>query len=535
MGRLVPEDFPLSTLANDAERRVVEALRDGLTDGWLILPDVGLRSHRDHQLDVVVVHQDWGIIDLEIKGHRMQLRDGLWCCDGSPLEPQPMAQAKENAYALRGRLRAQGGDLSHVSVEYGVVLPNTIALDGALPPDVDQAQVITATDLEDPQDALEGLSSARWHQALTSDAVEMVVRTLRPDAVLSWDPEALARAARNRLDELCAVQVASLETLDANRRVFVTGGAGTGKTRLAARWAQRARADGQRVLLTCYNDPLADELNDRLMADEQLMVGGFLRVAFELEGMPPLPVPADADHAWWNTQAVAHLLQHWHEVTQRFDTIVVDEGQDFNPAWLALLEQLLDPEGPRRLMIVADNAQDLYGRGFQRLASDDGWCVAELVNNCRNVHPIASILRRHLGGARSPRIGPEGLGVEWYEASDLASVIQAVSDRLVYLLEIDERDQSSIVVATFASVVRDALLADLDLVRWEERGTGRIACENVHRIKGLEADCVILASPTSDVADPLLYVGISRAISQLLVVSPRTLATRIGLAERRKP
>lgn len=40
----MPEDFALSSLADDAERRVVEAFRDGLTDGWLVLPDLGLRS-----------------------------------------------------------------------------------------------------------------------------------------------------------------------------------------------------------------------------------------------------------------------------------------------------------------------------------------------------------------------------------------------------------------------------------------------------------------------------------------------------------
>ena len=48
MGRLVPEDFPLSTLANPAEQRVVESLRDGLTDGWLILPDIALRGQKHH-------------------------------------------------------------------------------------------------------------------------------------------------------------------------------------------------------------------------------------------------------------------------------------------------------------------------------------------------------------------------------------------------------------------------------------------------------------------------------------------------------
>ena len=51
MGTLVPEEFPLASLANEAERRVVEACRDGLTDGWLILPHIGIRTRqRDHEL-----------------------------------------------------------------------------------------------------------------------------------------------------------------------------------------------------------------------------------------------------------------------------------------------------------------------------------------------------------------------------------------------------------------------------------------------------------------------------------------------------
>lgn len=57
-----------------------------------------------------------------------------------------------------------------------------------------------------------------------------------------------------------------------------------------------------------------------------------------------------------------------------------------------------------------------------------------------------------------------------------------------------------------------------------------VACENVHRIKGLEADTVILATPTPEVPDPLLYIGISRAVSQLVLVGPEALAARLGLA-----
>lgn len=532
MGQLVPPDFPLNTL-DDTERRVVELLRDGLPDGWLILPDVAVQTHRDHQLDIVVVHESWGIVDLEVKGHRMQLRSGAWYAEGSRLGTQPMKQASDNAYALRSRLRARGGDLAHVDVAYGVALPNTISIEGDLG-EVDRRQVLTAVELEDPQPAVEALASSRSRQVLSEAAVGTILATLRPDADLTWDPEARARQARNRLDELCSIQVAALETLDANRRVFVTGRAGTGKTRLAARWAQRAWTDGQRVLLTCYNDPLADDLRRRIAHDDDLVIGSFLRTALALDGMPPLPIPDDADHEWWNADAVAHLLRHWHEVTPRFGTVIVDEGQDFHPAWLALLVQLLEPDGPRRLLVVADDAQDIYHRGFRPPSADEGWTVAELVNNCRNVHPIARLLRRHLDGAKAPQIGPEGLGPDWLPAHDLATVTRVVNDLLVELQEHDERDPAGIVVATLTSSVRDHLRAELGLGRWEDRAEGRVACENVHRIKGLETDTVVLATPSAEVADPLLYIGVSRAVSQLVLVSPEPLAQRLGLARARR-
>ncbi len=400
-----------------------------------------------------------------------------------------------------------------------------------LPPDTAVVQLLLAGSLDDPQEAIEALvSDRRGGQALSAAAVETIVATLRPDVELTYDPDARARAVRERLDELCANQVAALETLDANRRAYVAGRAGTGKTRLAMGWARRAFVNDERVLLTCYNDPLAAGMAAQLPDDERLVIGGFLRVALTLDGMPPLPIPELADHDWWTITAVDHLHQHWPQVTERFDTIVVDEGQDFSPAWMDLLEALLDPDGSRRLLVVADDAQELYDRGFVAPLADDGWAVAELVNNCRNVHEIARLLRRHLDGARAPMIGPSALGVQWLPTDDLRAVIDVVNARLVDLLETDERDPAGVVVATCTTSVRDALRAELSLVPWEDRRIGHVACENVHRIKGLEADCVLLASPTAEVADALLYVGISRAVSQLVLVGPAALAARVGLA-----
>ncbi len=44
MGLLIPEDFPLDQLANDAERSVVAAFCDQLLDSWYVIPSVAMRT-----------------------------------------------------------------------------------------------------------------------------------------------------------------------------------------------------------------------------------------------------------------------------------------------------------------------------------------------------------------------------------------------------------------------------------------------------------------------------------------------------------
>jgi hypothetical protein len=375
VGLIVPEDFSLRTLPNDEERAVVEALRDHLSDDWLVLPTVALATdRRDHEIDVVLAHPREGVVVLEVKGHRVQLRNGQFVPDRGHLTVQPHVQARHNAYALRDWLRDAAPELADLRVEYGVIFPNTTDRRGDLPPELQPAQFMTSTFLDDPVDAVDRLMCLRWGgQKLGPDGVAAVVRVLRPNCELEWDEGAKARRARQRMDELCEQRVRALEPLDANRRVLVTGGAGSGKTRLATAWARRAVGRGERVLFTCYNDPLGAVLVDRLPPNDRLTVGSYYSVARALDGMPPLDAPEDADGAWWDTVAVGHLHSHWPAITERFDVVIVDEAQDFSPAWLAQLEQLIERHGPRRLMLLADTAQGVFQRGFDPETLDETW------------------------------------------------------------------------------------------------------------------------------------------------------------------
>jgi hypothetical protein len=532
MGILVPAEFPMSSLKNDAERNVVQALCDRLTDSWLVLPSVALSGDdRDREIDVVIAHQRDGIAVIEVKGHRPHIQKGLWYSGSEQMDPQPMSQAQGNAYALRERVRKLHPTLSRIEIECAVAFPNVAEVQGTLPTDTDRSQILTFPDLEDCLDAVERLMTRRYGQhSLGEFGLQKLVDLLRPNCEFRYEPEARARLARMKMEAICGQQVQALEGLDANRRVCVTGSAGTGKTRLACTWARRALLRGERVLLTCFNIPLADSLRSRLGESDHLRIGAFHEVALNLKGMQPLAVPDDADRDWWDTIESGHLLDHWSEVTERFDTIIIDEAQDFSPNWIELLVRLLDPEGPSRLLLLADESQKVYERGFTVPSNDDGWTRCDLSVNCRNTFQIASLLRQRFGGALAPVGGPESEDVRWIEAADLDTAVDAVGDALDQL---EERDHAAttVLVATFTGSVRDRLLEEYAFVRWDDSDPMAILCENVHRVKGLEYDHVILVVHGEKVRDELIYVGASRAVMSLTIIGPPAMAARLGLAE----
>ena len=530
MGLLVPEDFDLTLLKNDSERDVVIALRDQLTDGWYIIPSLRLANrNRDHELDVVLMHRDYGIADIEVKGHRVSIREGVWCSSGSQMNPQPMEQARNNAGSLKRQLERHDESLfRHTRVRYAVAFPNTKEVEGDLPPEVREEELFLAPQIDDIATAVEDLFFTRtFTSSFTNDHIQSAINFLRPNADFIVDPEASARRSRARLESICASQVKVLERLDRNRRVIVTGGAGTGKTRLAIAWAIRALLRDERVLLTCFNEPLAGQIAGRMTENENLVVGPFLQVARVLSGMPPFEEPVNVPYEetmqFWNFDLVAHLHYHWPKVEDRFDTIIIDEAQDFSPAWIAQMEALLDPDGPRRILMVADAEQDIFDRGFTLPTAEDGWTVGELTTNCRNTFDIARLLRSTLGGSIAPQRGPESIGISFTAVdADKDTVVEAVRQA------IDATELTSIAVITGSRRWRDILRDALHLGTWETRDD-LVPCETERRLKGTEFDCVIVVDPDGSMEDQGLYVAISRAVNQLAIVGSPELGERLRL------
>ena len=138
-------------------------------------------------------------------------------------------------------------------------------------------------------------------------------------------------------------QVRALRSLDINDRVLVSGVAGSGKTRLAQWWAHQSARAGRSTLLTCYNDPLGNYLVSTSVPYPTLTVGPFLRLVSQFPGIPQLEEPEDPDERddFWNSQMIDHLLAHADESQVKFETIVIDERQDFNDEWMEIIEKFL--------------------------------------------------------------------------------------------------------------------------------------------------------------------------------------------------
>jgi superfamily I DNA/RNA helicase len=210
----------------------------------------------------------------------------------------------------------------------------------------------------------------------------------------------------------------------------------------------------------------------------------------------------------------------------RWDALVVDEGQDFRPQWWGPTLGALQSPGDSVLYVFWDPNQDIYGGG-----PPDSLGLFPLVldHNCRNTVHIGSYAARVLGVEPRFRDGtPEGDTVtEHAVATDaevgpyLAAVVELLQSRQGIATE-------RMVVLSTRSLRRSPTLAsgsigDYRLVPLEHGRTGprQLRSSTVHRFKGLEEDVVLLvrdATDDTDQARRLHHVGASRARHLLVVV-----------------
>ena len=515
MAVLVPTNFDLKSLPAESEQETIISLMRKLGNDWIIVPTVPiLVNGKDFEIDVVLVSRDLGAFVLEVKGGKISRRDGNWYQYEKKLKKNPFTQIIEAKHALVQRMKQLRIDLDDIYINHIVVMPllGDIPLDG-LGPEAPRNNCWSRVDLEDPLPALARLG--RQKQPVPKERLVSFVRALRPTLDISLVDGQFHQSATKRLDEATEAHLEALAGLMENPRFLVTGAAGTGKTILAKRWARSTAARGEQTLLACFNKPLAIELGDEF-GDSGVVVSNFHRLAREVLEPNGFSIPAGADSEWWNEEPAKMIIDRAAQIEQKFDAIIVDEAQDFRPNWIAALEALHREDGPRRLLMVADPLQSIYGAGW---APPPGIPTLSLLTNLRSSRAVGRHVR-DLGGAAINERAPEGPPVRRLTISrgELVQSVVAEVERLQSEFAIP---LSHVMVLTRHREERDQLISSAGSIQfsdWENRSEESVLCLTIHRAKGLERLAVILVDLDDESLNDLDYVGASRAMLHLTEV-----------------
>ncbi|WP_161957333.1 AAA family ATPase [Aestuariivirga litoralis] len=316
------------------------------------------------------------------------------------------------------------------------------------------------------------------------------------------------------IERLTAEQAWILDSLADNKEMAISGGAGSGKTVLAVEKAVRSAAEGRRTLLTCFNAPLAAYLRTLCEGHDGLVAASFHSLCRTFAKKTGVNMPSEVDQTLFDRALPEALVEAVsRDPSLCFETIIVDEGQDFLDSWLhALRLTIKDPEAGHFYVFYDDN-QRLFSpeRGFI-----DALPVSSiaLTRNLRNTRRIHALMAKWYEGRRSTPTGPEGEPVGSLVCSNGEAAFSRVSERISQLLSSGQVSPGQIAVllgtGRSSSEMPDKI-AGRPTCRSDDIRPDHIVFDTVRRFKGLSRPCVFLIG-LEGLTDPdLIYVATSRA------------------------
>lgn len=334
-------------------------------------------------------------------------------------------------------------------------------------------------------------------------------------------------------------QLLVLDILRTQRRVSISGGAGTGKSVLAVEKAKRLVSEGFKTLLTCYNRPLADHLSDVCSDIENLDVMSFhqlcylrVKVAGEASSRDVLD---EAKHTYpgmdlFDVQYPTALTYSLDIIPDQYDAIVCDEGQDFREEYWFPIEMLLSDFEASPLYVFFDDNQNVYSRASTFPIKSEPFL---LVTNCRNTNQIHDAAYEYYKGEPVAPPGIDGEKVHEIKAVSLDAQATKIHLKIVDLIAKEKVPAVDITVLIADGIHKQVYYDELSkkpLPRpnvWAVESVRRdneVLIDTVKRFKGLESSVIFLwGFDTLDAEhdQELLYVGISRAKSVVYLVSAK--------------
>lgn len=322
-------------------------------------------------------------------------------------------------------------------------------------------------------------------------------------------------------------------------RLRVSGTAGSGKSQLAFSELQRNHGLKARTLYVCYNRPLSSHMA------QQVREAGLMGAAvFNFHALCDRMLRDAGQEVDYASPGVFGRLAEQvlaTPVDKRwvFDSIVVDEGQDFDQSWLPVLQRCA--HSGTRWLWLEDPIQNLYGKPSVSLP---GWVNLHTPMNYRNPKRVVQALQLVQQEFRFESPLPlgieaacplEGLPLEFFEYEDDDGLLNQTAKAITGCLR-HGFTRDKIAVLSMRGHEKSKVLAQASLGphslrhftgRYDEHGSqifteGGVHAESVYRFKGQSAQAVVVTELAFDEFNETdfkkLFVAMTRAKLLLVLV-----------------
>jgi hypothetical protein len=570
MVRMIPAEY--SKKISFGEKKVFNALQ-GVLDrpDWIALHSLKL-AHNEFALqgenDFTVMIPGQGIVVIEVKNaKKIDYENGEWHLEGVPVPGKdPLEQVDRSRANIRSYLR-KFDDVDDIPMARLLIFPSIgrhqLAVKREKSMQFHEWEMAWQDDIAQPTQLLEKVLSNFMRDygsntdvsfepaAFTAERATMLADKLFGSLHAEQTPDNRRKDRRILEHEMLNEQLSYLDLISTNEHVYFDGAAGTGKSYLLTESAKRLARQGMKVLVTCWNVMMAEELG-LYAGHPKIEVKNFNDVLLEITGKKN---PAGADSTWYKHELPKLALKalKTKPATETFDAICVDEFQDIaeTPELLEVMVALVAGGASRssRIVLAGDKNQQIMAEGqkvdpFER-AKD---IIPDLVRvrlrtNCRNAAKLGKGIRQMTGlpvEEELYRIGEDvRSGAVSHRVSDTkqAEALRFVLEELLKeYAPNDIRVLSPFATQSLAYRIMHTESKSAD-ERWLKKHLrlvgqpGEIRWRSIAKFKGLEAEAVVItdindsavefAESTGRSLNELIYVGMTRARYQAVVIGSR--------------
>ena len=545
----LPPAIPVTGLQRELD--VLRVLEQSLSGGYEIFHSVPWHTvhegrDRHGEIDLVVLGPTGNILLLEIKSGAVELTNGVMFKMYKEGSKDVGRQLKVQHAAMVSRLQQAG---LRAVVTNCLVLPD-FRVEGQHVVGIPPERIVDATGFAQLGSyVMEALISGGGVGAGiggTSDSSSLTAlrQFLCNEFKVTPDLRVLGAQLRQttlRLADGLATWVPRIDTPSGVLRIQAT--AGSGKTQLALRLLQDAAAASHRSLYVCYNRALADHITQ--LAPTRAQVASFHELCVD-HHRRHVGEPDFGAQGLYDTLSAEYkeAVEATPELQGRYQLIIIDEGQDFEPDWVASLLPQLSEDG--RIYLLEDAAQRLYPR--------DEFDLSDVVtvhcqDNFRTPRQVCQVLNA-LKLSHVPieaRSAYEGEVPNFHTYTTEAQLRRQTEAAVKHLLTLGIA-LSDIALVSWRGLMNSVLVQTPSLGDWSlRRPTGKystagdalwtegeLLVDSVYRFKGQSAAGIVLTevdfAELDESVKRKLFVGLTRAhIVVEVVLTERAAGELVGV------